>query len=119
MGVLGKILLNSIFLKALHKNLNMVELPEEDPAECEADLDTVIESESTSSSAAKKKKKKKKKAATGDTDNLDSPQQEIDPQETIEKELAKEASTTEALQTLDINDDGDVADEEEDGAGTT
>merc|ERR1711915_1027245 len=117
MGVLGKILLNSIFLKALHKNLNMVELPEEDPAECEADLDTVIESESTSSSAAKKKKKKK--AATGDTDNLDSPQQEMDPQETIEKELAKEASTTEALQTLDINDDGDVADEEEDGAGTT
>ena len=112
----------------------------EDDDQHEADLDTVIESESALSSATKKKKKKKKKTVPAadseatDPDNLlDSPQQP-DPPAGPALEAAsgavgaaaaavgeggEAAAAAAALQSLDIADDGDVADEEEDNSASS
>jgi len=108
----------------------------EDDDQHEADLDTVIESESAATSATKKKKKKKKKAAqapesqAADPDHLlDSPQQS-EPPVALESADAAAANASSvgadavteaaaAIHSLDIADDGDVADEEEDNSASS
>jgi len=102
----------------------------------EADLDTVIESESAATSATKKRKKKKKKAAAendaAEADCLlDSPQQS-DPPNSIDDAADAGSSVAAAVETaaagiqsLEIQDDDgdaaadDAADEEEDLSGAT
>jgi len=113
----------------LNKLFKMVEdICVDDDDQHEADLDTVIESESTANAATKKKKKKKKKATLGNNsadDQLDSPQQDDAPP-ALEltssgdppPELSAEAIST-GVQSLEVADDGDVADEEEENSAST
>ena len=103
----------------------------DDDDQHEADLDTVIESESAVSSATKKKKKKKKKTASApdneaaDPDQLlDSPQQSDPPAPLPGGEGATAGvdpvtDAAAAMQGLEVADDGDVADEEEENSASS
>jgi len=109
----------------------------DDDDQHEADLDTVIESETATSAATKKKKKKKKKGTAGndapaDSDPLlDSPQQHDAPSAlemssgdpAIASGDATNASVVAVvaagMQSIDIADDGDAADEEEENSAST